>query len=52
MWNEMDGSMIFLGSTLEEGITNYLIHPEKTCYIIEDTFERIPINEYENQLKE
>jgi hypothetical protein len=52
MWDEMDGSMTFMGSTLEEGLTNYLIHPEKMCYIIEDTLERIPINEYESKMRE
>ncbi|RIA86999.1 hypothetical protein C1645_740435 [Glomus cerebriforme] len=52
LWNEMENSMIYMGSNLEEGITNYLIHPDRMCYIIEDTFERVPVNEYEHQLEE
>ena len=40
MWNEMECSMICMGSNLEEGIINYLIHPDRWCYTIEDTFER------------
>ncbi|CAG8521650.1 2469_t:CDS:2 [Paraglomus brasilianum] len=52
MWNEMECSIIYMGSDLEEGITNYLIHPNRMCYIIEDTFERVPVDEYEHQLEE
>jgi len=37
---------------MEEEITNYLIHLDRMCYIIEDTFEWIPVNEYEHKLKE
>jgi len=52
MWNKMECSMIYMGSNLEEGITNYLIHPDRMCYIIEDTLERVPVNESERQLNE
>ena len=44
--------MIYMGSNLEEGITNYLIHPDRMCHIIEDTFELVPVNEYEHKSKE
>jgi len=52
MWNAMENSVIYMGSNLEEGITNYLIHPDRMCQVIEDTFERVPVNEYERKLKE
>ena len=52
MWNKMECSIIYMGSNLEEGITNYLIHPDRMCYIIEDTFERVPVDECERQLNE
>jgi hypothetical protein len=52
MWNQMECSMIYMGSDLEEGITNCLIYPNRMCYIIEDTFERVPLDKYEHQLEE
>ena len=44
--------MIYMGSNLEEGITNYLIHLDRLCYVIEDTFKLVPVNEEEHQLDE
>ncbi|RGB23959.1 hypothetical protein C1646_821855 [Rhizophagus diaphanus] len=52
MWNDMENSLIYMGSDLEEGVKNHLIHPDKLCYVIEDTHERIPINEEERHLDE
>jgi hypothetical protein len=52
MWNAMENSVIYMGSDLEEGIKNYLIYPNRMCYIIEDTFEHIPLNKYERQLEQ
>ncbi|CAB4432985.1 unnamed protein product [Rhizophagus irregularis] len=52
MWNDMENSLIYMGSDLEEGVKNYLIHPDKLCYVIEDTHERVPVNEEERRLDE
>ena len=52
MWNAMENSVIYMGSNLEEGIKNYLIHPDRFCYVIENTFERVPVDEYERQFDE
>ena len=44
--------MIYMGPDLEEGIKNYLIRPDRLCYVIEDTFERVPVNEEDRRLDE
>ncbi|CAI2179260.1 11371_t:CDS:2 [Funneliformis geosporum] len=51
-WNEMEGSITYLGSNLTEGFTNYLIHPERLCYITEEDFKLVPIDEFERQIDE
>jgi len=51
-WNKMENSVIYMGPNLEEGIKNYLIHPDRLCYVIEDTFERVPVNEEDRRLDE
>ncbi|RIA99203.1 hypothetical protein C1645_747624 [Glomus cerebriforme] len=51
-WNKMENSVIYMGPDLEEGIKNYLIHPDRLCYVIEDTFERVPVNEEDHRLDE
>jgi len=51
-WNKMENSVIYMGPDLEEGIKNYLIHPDRLCYVIEDTFERVPVNEEDRRLDE
>ncbi|GES80668.1 hypothetical protein GLOIN_2v1707985 [Rhizophagus clarus] len=51
-WNAMENSVIYMGSDLEEGIKNYLINPDRLCYVIEDTFERVPVNEEDRRLDE
>ncbi|RGB22209.1 hypothetical protein C1646_776464 [Rhizophagus diaphanus] len=51
-WNAMENSVIYLGSDLEEGLTNHLVHPERLCYVIEHTFERVPVDEEDRRLDE
>ncbi|CAG8735743.1 3066_t:CDS:1, partial [Funneliformis caledonium] len=46
----MENSILYMGSNLEEEIANYLIYLNRLCYVIEDTFERIPVNEEERKL--
>ncbi|CAG8725945.1 283_t:CDS:2, partial [Funneliformis mosseae] len=52
LWNEMENSIMYLGSNLTEGFTNYLINPDRLCYIMEDNFKLVPVNEFERQAKE
>ncbi|CAG8636878.1 13058_t:CDS:2 [Funneliformis caledonium] len=52
LWNEMENSIMYLGSNLTEGFTNYLINPDRLCYIMEDNFKLVPVDEFERQAKE
>ncbi|CAG8549515.1 8179_t:CDS:2 [Funneliformis caledonium] len=50
LWNEMENSITYLGLNLTEGFTNYLIHPDRLCYITDDNFRLVPVDEFERQI--
>ncbi|CAG8701138.1 10834_t:CDS:2, partial [Funneliformis mosseae] len=52
LWNEMENGMMYLRSNLTEGFTNYFIHPDRLCYIMEDNFKMVPVDEFKRQAEE
>jgi hypothetical protein len=51
-YDEMSRNLDYLGKNLEEGLTNYIYHPEKIYAIMEFTCELIPVRELEHQTVE
>ena len=51
-WNEMEQGLKYLGKDLIEGLTNFFIYPDNICDVMEDTGERIPVEEFNRQMEE
>ncbi|RIA79442.1 hypothetical protein C1645_840680 [Glomus cerebriforme] len=51
-WCEMQQGLRYMGKDLIDGLTNYFIYPENLCEVMEDTGERIPVEEFKREMKE
>ncbi|RIA86774.1 hypothetical protein C1645_828775 [Glomus cerebriforme] len=51
-WDEMQQNLQYMGKDLIDGLTNKFIYPENICVVLEDTGERIPVEEFNRQIEE
>uniref|UniRef100_A0A1D1Z470 Uncharacterized protein n=1 Tax=Anthurium amnicola TaxID=1678845 RepID=A0A1D1Z470_9ARAE len=51
-WNEMERSLRYMGKDLIDGLTNHFIYPGNLCEVMEDTGERIPVEEFKRKMQE
>ncbi|CAG8630567.1 1992_t:CDS:2 [Paraglomus occultum] len=50
-WNEMEINLLYMGKNLVDGLTNYFMHPENICQVMNNG-DRIPIMEFKRLVDE
>jgi hypothetical protein len=51
-WCEMQRSLRYMGKGLIDGLKNHFIYPENLYEVMENTGERIPVEEFRRKMKE
>jgi hypothetical protein len=51
-WDEVQQNLRYLGKDLIDGLTNNFIYTENMCKVMEDTGERIPVEEFKREMEE
>ncbi|RGB25325.1 hypothetical protein C1646_771882 [Rhizophagus diaphanus] len=52
IWSRVEGTMSYLGGELREALVNYLFHQDNICYVIEFTYEIVPVSEIDREAGE